>query len=440
MSASASGSEPGRGDINDVDARTPESWVRRVRIRNFRSIAYCDVELRPFTVLVGGNGSGKSNLVEALAFIKNLIKFSFRFASLGRVHSATCFYLGAKSSETLEIEMDLDLSGGQTATYGLELAYPTSGWHRVREWLTVARGGQILFKYRVEGGTLTERQPATSESWPYVPADGPYLTQIADRPHARDVFLFFNGIEFYDFDPRLIRILPSPGRDRVLDHTASNLADMLARIGRESEQVLLDRVEAYLRLIDPTIERVGVMSIETRVQPLDGTSFLCFEKTIGGKSHTLSATMISDGTLRALACLVAVAQQARDEPPLELIPIRVVAIEEPETAIHPASVAILADAFDEATLDKQVIITTHSPDLLDNVDFDKHRVLAVEMTPEGTTIISPIDWASRESIREKLYTPGELHRMGHISTDWRDVERQKRDAGQPAGVVKAESV
>jgi hypothetical protein len=62
------------------------------------------------------------------------------------------------------------------------------------------------------------------------------------------------------------------------------------------------------------------------------------------------------------------------------------------------------------------------------------------MTPEGTTIISPIDWASRESIREKLYTPGELHRMGHISTDWRDVERQKRDAGQPAGVVKAESV
>ncbi len=45
------------------------SFLKRVKIRNYKSIAHCDVELGPFTLLVGRNGSGKSNFLDAIRFV-----------------------------------------------------------------------------------------------------------------------------------------------------------------------------------------------------------------------------------------------------------------------------------------------------------------------------------------------------------------------------------
>src|SRR5690349_21102208 len=88
-------------------ARRPDVWIRRVRIRNYRSIAYCDVELKPLTVLVGRNGSGKSNFVDAILFVKDALRdgFSEALGKPGRGGFQSLRHAGAETGATFCIEL-----------------------------------------------------------------------------------------------------------------------------------------------------------------------------------------------------------------------------------------------------------------------------------------------------------------------------------------------
>lgn len=132
------------------------------------------------------------------------------------------------------------------------------------------------------------------------------------------------------------------------------------------------------------------------------------------------ASSTSDGPLRALSALVAVAQLADGS-----VPVRLVGIEEPETALHPAASGALTDAFREAAVHTQVVVTTHSPDLLDQFDPETDRLL-VARNRDGATEIGPIDPASRAAIKEHLYSPGESPRMDQFQPDQADLERQRQ--------------
>jgi predicted ATPase len=113
-----------------------------------------------------------------------------------------------------------------------------------------------------------------------------------------------------------------------------------------------------------------------------------------------------------------------------------VGVEEPETALHPAAAGVLLDALDEATVSTQVVVTTHSADLLDGfdrLDQGTARLLVAEYR-EGATVIGTINRASREAIREHLFSAGELLRMDQFEPDYDDLQRQRHSfepAGQP---------
>jgi predicted ATPase len=145
---------------------------------------------------------------------------------------------------------------------------------------------------------------------------------------------------------------------------------------------------------------------------------LRFRKRVPGE-YRFYASAMSDGPLRVLGILVAVAQLADGTNP-----VRLMGIEEPETALHPAASAALMDALKEAAVTGQVIVTTQSPDLLDRVEFDSDRVLVAEMR-DGATVIGPASRAVREAVEEHLCSAGELLRMDQFQPDWRDLERQK---------------
>ncbi len=147
---------------------------------------------------------------------------------------------------------------------------------------------------------------------------------------------------------------------------------------------------------------------------------LQFWQRVKGSEHPWKfyASSMSDGTLRALGALVAVAQLADRKQP-----VRLVGIEEPETALHPAAAGALMDALREAASRTQVLLTTHSPDLLDQIEIDRDGLLVV-VAEEGTTKIAPADAASLDAIRSHLYPPGSLLRMDQLQPDRADFERQ----------------
>ena len=99
------------------------------------------------------------------------------------------------------------------------------------------------------------------------------------------------------------------------------------------------------------------------------------------------------------------------------------AIEEPETALHPAAMRALVSAFDAATMRTQVLLTTHSPDLLDAEEVKPENVRIVQMI-DGQTVIGPIDEASVEIVRRNLDTLGGLERNDSLHIDHDDRQRQ----------------
>lgn len=126
---------------------------------------------------------------------------------------------------------------------------------------------------------------------------------------------------------------------------------------------------------------------------------------------------MSDGTLRTVGVLVALFQGngravgggARPEH-------RLVGIEEPEIALHPAAAGVLTDSLRDASEHVQVLVTSHSPDLLDDEDIPSDSILAV-VAEHGVTRIGPLDEAGRNALRDHLYTPGELLRLDQLRPD-----------------------
>ncbi|MFY0575857.1 AAA family ATPase [Cystobacter fuscus] len=122
------------------------------------------------------------------------------------------------------------------------------------------------------------------------------------------------------------------------------------------------------------------------------------------------AINMSDGTLRALGILAALLQ-AREEERVHLI-----GIEEPEVALHPAAAGILRDALRDGSRHAQVLVTSHSPELLDAPEVSADEIIPV-MAEQGKTIIGALDQATRDTLRDRLYTAGELLKANQLAPD-----------------------
>ena len=85
-------------------------------------------------------------------------------------------------------------------------------------------------------------------------------------------------------------------------------------------------------------------------------------------------------------------------------------------ALHPAAASVLLSALREGARHCQVLVTSHSPDLLDNEDIASDSLLAVDNV-DGLTRIGAIDAAGRAALRDKLFTPGELLRQNQLAPE-----------------------
>jgi predicted ATPase len=118
------------------------------------------------------------------------------------------------------------------------------------------------------------------------------------------------------------------------------------------------------------------------------------------KKLSFEAFSMSDGTLRALGLLMAVYQTP---------PSSVLVIEEPEATIHPGALGAVLDLIRHASRSMQVIVTTHSPEVLD-ASWIKDHHLKIVVWQDGASHVLPPDDASRKAMREHLMGAGELMR------------------------------
>jgi predicted ATPase len=378
-------------------------------IQNYKSIAFCDVPLGPLNFLVGLNGSGKSNFVDALRFCRDALRKSLEQAFSDRGSNLAA--LGHDPWETEHIfgmRFEILLADGRSARYSFSLCrQPLRGFAVSREECIIsANDGGDPTTFSVDSGVAQ-----TSFGGPPALSDGQlYLVHAAGAPQVRPVYDALANLEFYDPDPRRMKIvMDSSGRPGVLDTDGENAASVLSRIEADDQWAKV-RIEEYMRRILPGLIGIGIENFRSH-------KFLTFAQSGEGIFRLgFTADSMSDGTLRALAILIALFQRAQGSTTPSLI-----AIEEPETGIHPAAAGILLDSLIERSNFVQILVTSHSTDLLDSKDLPSDAILSVEMSAGGTRI-GKLNAASRATLKKRLFTAGELLRMDDLHPEPADVE------------------
>jgi len=394
--------------MDDPQSQDHVPFLKRVRIRDYKSIATADVELGPLTVLVGRNGSGKSNFLDALRFVADGLQTSLDHAIKSRGGFNSLRKSGFGPSRSFAIALEVMLPGGQTAAYELEVAERANGGFLIpRELLRIESADRIvLASYEIEAGRMVKA--SIEHMSPGFP-DRLYLVSASGFPQFRAVYDFLASMGFYNLNPETMRELQTPDAGGMLHRDGGNIASVIARLRRDQPESV-ERILSYLTLVTPGIEGFGEF-------PLGSRETIFFLQTF---QQSFFAESMSDGTLRALGILVAVIPTADRSSSASLV-----GIEEPETALHPAAAGALMDALREASSHTQILVTSHSPDLLDQVSLDTDRLFAV-VWREGTTVVATIDGASREAIRSHLYTPGELLRLDQLEPSQADLKRQEQ--------------
>lgn len=375
--------------------------VVRVRLKHYRSIRACDVGLGPLTFLVGPNGAGKSNFLDALRLVADSLTTSLDQALRERGGITEVRRRSPGHPHHVSVRLDLH-TVSQAASYAFEIGARRGGFEVTREECSVSASAESPRSwFRIERGEVV------SSSGPPLPlsVDRLYLVTAASLPAFRPVFDILSRMGFYNLNPDVIRDLQTPDAGDLLARDGRNLASVLQRLAEVSPDAK--------RTIDDFLAAVVPGVVDVRRESLGPKETLEFRQQVSGAQApwTFRAQSISDGTLRALGVLAAVFQQ----PPANGGPA-LVGIEEPETAVHPAAAAVLRDALAEASLMRQVIVTSHSPELLDDAMLDPTAVVAVE-ADGGVTRLARPDPAGRTSLQEKLFTAGELLRVNQLTPD-----------------------
>ena len=375
-------------------AAHPTPFIERLSLRNYKSIGECDVTFRPLTVIVGRNGSGKSNFLDSLHFISDALLTSLESAIRARGGAKAITH--KRRGPTLQIAISFRLEHDRSGSYLLEL---DKGLVR-REALTInRRDGSEIASYNRSGSDLVAR---TSEgpllAVPSVLHDRLALVALSGTSAFRPVFDRLSAMRFYRLNPDAMRALQDPDDGEVLHGDGGNVASVWRRL-EEREPALTERLTRYLNVIAPEIRGLRAVSLGPK-------ETLNFYHDSGARKLMFHASDMSDGTLRALGALVA-SRQGNG------VGATVVGIEEPENSIHPGAVAAIMDALHEGSAKTQIIVTSHSPDVLDQVDIDNDALLVTEMRDANTTVAG-VDTVSREAVRRHLYTLGDLLRMDQL--------------------------
>jgi predicted ATPase len=363
-------------------------------------------------MLVGRNGSGKSNFLDALQFVADCLETTVDHAIRSRGGIDCVRRRSTGHPHNLSMRFRVNLADFRVADYSFEIGALKNGGFQIKGERLAVLGptGDVADTFAVESGpsglpTLTtslEIKP------PALQPDRLQLVALSGFAPFRPVYDALSSIRIHSLNPERMRENQVPDAGDRMHRDGGNLASVLGRL-ETSRPKVKSRLKDTLRVVVREIEDFERASVGPR-------ETIRFKQAVKGSKHPWNfyANSMSDGTLRALGILTATMPAAEGEfggP---------VGIEEPETALHPAAMAALVENLRDASHERQILVTTHSPDLLDQYEPDEDTLLAV-VSEQGLTRVAELDDASRRAIRDRLYSTGELLRLDQLEPS----ERQR---------------
>jgi predicted ATPase len=359
----------------------PTNALDYITIKGFKSIASIEkLELRPVNVVIGANGSGKSNFLGAFDFLEAIREGRLREYVTATGGAERVVHFGSKTTAQLELQLAFHRGGGGEVGY------------------------KLLLSRSADDGLF----PASEQVHLTSPPLDIETRQIESRGQGREAGLSDPNPNTFGI---LIRSLlanwrvyhlndtssSSPMRktlrvddNRFLRSDASNLAPFL--------YYLREKHEASYRLIVRTSQRVAPFFGDFQLEPLQlKPTDIRLEWRHKNSDQYFDASSLSDGTMRFIALATLLLQPEIHRPSLILI-------DEPELGLHPYAIEMLAALVKQASVTSQVILSTQSSMLLDH--FEPEDVLVAERVDGGTQL--------RRLERERLATWLEDYSLGQL--------------------------
>lgn len=342
--------------------------IESLRVENYRALRAVELDkLTPLTVLLGPNGSGKSTVFDVFNFLSECFQFGLRHAWDRRGRGKELKTRGSSGPIVFDLRYR-ERPDQPVITYHLAIDEGAKGPEVVEEWLQWRRGTRgkpfrfLEFRKGI-GKAASGDAPDSDDIRVETNLRSPDLIavntlgQFTEHPRVAALREFITDwyVSYLSIDQT--RNQPEAGPQERLSKGGENLPNVIQYL-KEQHPECLDRIFSVLRQRIPRLERVDA-------EPMPDGRLLLQIKDAPFEQPVLSK-FASDGTMKMLAYLTVLHDP---EPP------RFIGIEEPENFLHPRLLPELAEECRGATERSQLLITSHSPFLINAMKGDEVRVL-----------------------------------------------------------------
>jgi predicted ATPase len=339
----------------------------RLRLTNWRNFRSADVPLCPRTFVIGPNASGKSNLLDALRFLKELaedggglqravVEQRGGLKAIRSIHARNVTHVG--------IEAWVAGDDGVEWTYEIQLAEgdrKTRAPHVVKE--TVHRLAGLPQKMPARD-VRSEDPEERTQTW---------LEQRRQNKEFRELARFFASVEYSHVVPQVVREQRRPAdQSRPRDPYGSDLIEDMATTPEREQKRRLKHINQALRGVLPQLVGIEVKRDKVGRPHLDARY-----KQWRKPSARQDESQFSDGTLRLLGLLWTLSGKGGP-----------VLLEEPEISLHEKAVALLPALLHRvvSSSGRQIIVSTHSLSLVNDAGIEPREVVTLEPTHEDTKV------------------------------------------------------
>jgi len=337
--------------------------ILHLRLENWKNFRKVDIPLRRRAFVVGPNASGKSNLLDAIRFLQDLAAVSGGLQkavlSRGGVSKIRCLAARMHSDIAFQIELGLEAESPQ---WRYRIVFNQDNLRRpiIREEVVCRDGAQLLARPDEQDSVDPERLTQT------------YLEQVNTNRGFREIAEFLGTVKYLHIVPQLIRDTERYlGRSK--DQFGSDFLEQVARTSNRTRDARLKRIGEALKVAVPQLSEIELFRDERGTPHMRGK----YEHW-RPRGAWQGEDQFSDGTLRLLGLLWAVLDGTG---PLLL--------EEPELSLHPAVVKYIPQMLWRAARKsgRQILLSTHSVELLADPGIAADEVLMLSPTRNGTEVM-----------------------------------------------------